>query len=508
METQVPITDWLVLNCPSCHAQMKARREAVGRVRMLCPSCRAVISEPGGEAEVDEVVNEGIKDVPAAGTFSGSIAMSGGGMVAPRATPARNADPEFVGQIPGAAGRGEEADDFLGRLHRTDGMEMPARIRVKKRRRRTNQSGSVGGGDWNEDRAGLPEAEVAADPWLKVQRLPEEMDFEDEREMLTELPSRDGHGGRVRRTRVRHRATVAQMFFRRLNTHTRLIAGALCAVIVVGGTYYGWQALRHRWSATTYEAEASGNVPRDRGYLTMQDISGAEEVVRGYLAAESVEQQLAWVRLPKRVKPMMEAWEREHPVKPMTAGEVTNQNKIRSGELYFVTLELTVNEPDPLDAGQTFPRSRYFAVEEIEDTSGNISYRLDWETAVGHQEMPLEKFREEMSTKAVPFRLNMRESNYYVHGFTDETKWRCAELYYPGREEEFRLYGYIPVVKARSDRLLSLIEGGNSSAVVVTLRYPENAESRDQVIVEDLVLPSWFYVEDRAPETAGSAEKP
>jgi hypothetical protein len=44
--------------------------------------------------------------------------------------------------------------------------------------------------------------------------------------------------------------------------------------------------------------------------------------------------------------------------------------------------------------------------------------------------------------------------------------------------------------------------------VVVTLRYPENAESRDQVIVEDLVLPSWFYVEDRAPETAGSAEKP
>ncbi len=500
METQVPITDWLVLSCPSCNAQMKARREAVGRVRMLCPSCRVVISEPEVKAEM----KEGTQD----GTFSGSIPMSGGGMVAPRATPARNAAPEFVGQIPGEAGRGGEADDFLGRLNRTDGMEMSARIRVKKRRRRTNQSGSGGGGDWNEDRAELPEAEVVADPWLKVRPLPEEMDFEDETELRTELPSRDGYGGLVRRTRSRSRATVAQMFFRRLNTNTRLIAGAICAVIVVGGTYYAWQALRHRWSATTYEAEASGNVPRDRGYLTMQDISGAEEVVRGYLAAESVEQQLAWVRLPKRVKPMMEAWVREHPVKPMKAGEVTNQNKIRSGEMYFVTLEVTVNEPDPLDAGQTFPRSRYFAVEEIEDTAGNISYRLDWETAVAHQEVPLEKFRQEMSTKAVPFRLNMRESNYYVHGFTDETKWRCAELYYPGREEEFRLYGYIPVVTARSDRLLSLIEGGISSAVVVTLRYPENAESRDQVIIEDLVLPSWFYVEDRPPESAGSAEKP
>jgi hypothetical protein len=500
METKVPIADWLVLNCPSCQMQMKARREAVGRARMLCPGCREVISEPEGEGEIEEGT--------AAVTFSGSIPMGGGGIVAPRATPMRNADPEFVAQMPGVAGRDEEADDFLGRLHRTDGMEMPARIRVKKRRRRTNQSGSGGGGDWNEDRVGLPEAEVVGDPWLKVQPLPEEMDFEDERELMTKLPMRDGHGGRVRRMGSRHRATVAQMFFRRLNTNTRLIAGALCAVIVVGGTYYAWQALRHRWSATTYEAEASGNVPRDRGYLTMQDISGAEEVVRGYLAAESVEQQLAWVRLPKRVKPMMEAWEREHPVKPMKAGEVTNQNKIRSGEMYFVTLEVTVNEPDPLDAGQTFPRSRYFAVEEIEDAAGNISYRLDWETAVAHQEVPLEKFRESMSTKAVPFRLNMRESNYYVHGFTDETKWRCAELYYPGREEEFRLYGYIPVVKARSDRLLSLIEGGISSAVVVMLRYPENAESRDQVIIEDLVLPSWFYAEDRPPESAGSAEKP
>jgi hypothetical protein len=35
--------------------------------------------------------------------------------------------------------------------------------------------------------------------------------------------------------------------------------------------------------------------------------------------------------------------------------------------------------------------------------------------------------------------------------------------------------------------------------VIVTLRYPEDAVSRDQVIIDSLVHPSWFYSEDVPP---------
>jgi hypothetical protein len=43
--------------------------------------------------------------------------------------------------------------------------------------------------------------------------------------------------------------------------------------------------------------------------------------------------------------------------------------------------------------------------------------------------------------------------------------------------------------------LLALVDGGVSSAAVLKLRYPDDAVSRDQVVVEDLLLPSWFYTE-------------
>jgi hypothetical protein len=69
-----------------------------------------------------------------------------------------------------------------------------------------------------------------------------------------------------------------------------------------------------------------------------------------------------------------------------------------------------------------------------------------------------------------------------------------VELYYPGRDE-FHLYGYIRLGTGKSDRLLALVDGGVSSAAVLKLRYPDDAVSRDQVVVEDLLLPSWFYTE-------------
>jgi hypothetical protein len=208
---------------------------------------------------------------------------------------------------------------------------------------------------------------------------------------------------------------------------------------------------------------------------------------------------LGHVRLPNRVKPLMERWYRDRPVQPMTAGEVTNQNKLRNGELYLITLEMTVNEPDPLSPGETFPQPHFFAVEEVEDSVGNRRYKVDWETSVGHQEMPLEAFREEMVRLPVPFRVRLRESDYYLHGFSDPRQWRCVELYYPGRED-FHLYGYIRLGAGKTDQLLALVDGGISSAAVVTLRYPDDAVSRDQVIVEDVLLPSWFYTEDVAAE--------
>jgi hypothetical protein len=498
MESDQPMAEWTVLTCPSCGSRMKARAATVGSVRILCPVCRGLVSEV-------EVLPPIRQEAPSP-EFGGSIPMKGGvksvvvdSVSAPgpgKSDLPKRDDGEFAGGVADVGG-GDEADgaEFFNRLHRTDEFAGPVRVKVKKRRR-----GGSGGGlaDWDEASEGTAGGELAADTWEHASALPEDAIEVREKDLITGTTERNGvvvH--RVKRSRRQREASAAQMFFRRLTAHTKVVAGLLCAVIVGGAAYYGWKTLSQRWKAVTYEEAGGTEFESDRTYLTLQDISGAEDAVRAFLASDSVERMLEHVRLPARVKPLMERWYRNRPLQPMTAGEVTNQNKLRSGELYLITLEMTVNEPDPLSPGETFPQSRYFAVEEIRDSLGSSRYKVDWETSVGYQEMPLEEFREEMVKRPVPFRVRLKESDYYLHGFSDPREWRCVELYYPGRDE-FHLYGYIRLGTGKADRLLALVDGGISSAAVLTLRYPDDAVSRDQVVVEDLLLPSWFYTEDVA----------
>ena len=496
MESDQPMAEWTVLTCPSCGSRMKARAATVGSARILCPVCRGLVSEV-------EVLPP-VKEESPSPEFGGSIPMRGivkGGGVELVAGPGpgksdlpkREAE-EFAGGVAEVGAGGDEPGgaEFFSRLHRTDEFAGPARVKVKKRRR-----GGSGGGlaDWDEAREGMSGGELDADTWEHAAALPGDAIEVREKDLITGTTERNGvvvH--RVKRSRREREASAAQMFFRRLTAHTKVVAGLLCAVIFGGAVYYGWKTLSQRWKAVTYEEAGGTEFESDRTYLTLQDISGAEDAVRAFLASDSVERMLEHVRLPGRVKPLMERWYRKRPLQPMTAGEVTNQNKLRSGELYLITLEMTVNEPDPLSPGETFPQSRYFAVEEVRDSLGNSRYKVDWETSVGYQEMPLEEFREEMVKRPVPFRVRLRESDYYLHGFSDPREWRCVELYYPGRDE-FHLYGYIRLGTGKSDRLLALVDGVVSSAAVLTLRYPDDAVSRDQVVVEDLLLPSWFYTE-------------
>ena len=499
MESDQPMAEWTVLTCPSCGSRMKARVATVGSVRILCPVCRGLVS--------DAETLPRVKQEAPSPEFGGSIPMRGSvraGAVESLPGPGpgksdlpKREDEEFAGGLRDIRMGGDEAgaEDFFSRLHRTDEFGRPARVTMKKRRR-----GGKGGGlaDWDGAGEGRSGGELAADTWEHASVLPEDAIEVREKDLISGTTERNGvvvH--RVKRSRRQREATAAQMFFRRLTAHTKLVAGLLCAVIVGGAAYYGWKTMSQRWTAVTYEEAGGTEFEADRTYLTLQDISGAEEAVRAFLASDSVERMLEHVRLPARVKPLMEQWYRNRPLQAMTAGEVTNQNKLRSGELYLVTLEMTVNEPDPLSPGETFPQSRYFAVEEMRDSLGNSRYKVDWETSVGYQEMPLEEFREEMVKRPVPFRVRLRESDYYLHGFSDPREWRCVELYYPGRDE-FHLYGYIRLGTGKSDRLLALVDGGISSAAVLTLRYPDDAVSRDQVVVEDLLLPSWFYTEDVA----------
>jgi hypothetical protein len=242
--------------------------------------------------------------------------------------------------------------------------------------------------------------------------------------------------------------------------------------------------------------------------LTSYDEQGAEKAVRAFLAADGIEAKLAFVRQAERIRPLMQEWYRgERTAGPLQAGEVSLRDKREGPEgsgLYLVMVAMPVLVPDPLSAGSVKEESTFFAVEEIRQ--GPVStYLVDWEVSTGYQALPLETFKATMPREPYPFRVFMKEEDFYNHGFT-QAEWQCVELYYPGRD--FQLYGYISRNTPEGQKMLPLIEGGNKAGVIVELRYPEDSASRNQVIVKRLLHSSWFYAKPEDAAAPGGTKPP
>jgi hypothetical protein len=219
--------------------------------------------------------------------------------------------------------------------------------------------------------------------------------------------------------------------------------------------------------------------------------------VQAYLAAPGTE-KLPLVRLPNRVRPLMEKWYTRHPDVTATAGEVVNRVKMDIGGAYLLGLEMPVTFPDPLNPGATRTENRFFAVEEIGKDDAK-TYRVDWETAVGWGEMTPDEFKVARPRNPVAFRFRIRASDYYNHGFNDQKKWLATELYLPrpGDHRDRVFYGYLERGSQVFRELEACVEPGQSAALIVAIKYPEQVDSLEQVIIDSVLRKSWFYREDK-----------
>ncbi|MGI9242069.1 MAG: hypothetical protein ACR2RV_14795, partial [Verrucomicrobiales bacterium] len=227
--------------------------------------------------------------------------------------------------------------------------------------------------------------------------------------------------------------------------------------------------------------------------LMGKEEGAARQAVILFHHADTIEKRLAHVRDPNRVKPLMEEWYAENePMVDLTGRKnipvaFGKTKVIEDHGRRFVILSMSV-----ADSGV-----RIYAVEE---TDGGM--KLDWETAVGYQQMPLEKFKEERPTTALPFRVKVKPGDYYNYGFRDEAKFRCVELSYPGRPE-FRLFGYIDRSRESAQELIGQLDMGLAPSLIVNLKYP-GGEIRDdkQVVLDSIVAETWW---PPAPAGGGDA---
>ncbi len=480
--------EWQILTCGGCGTRMKAMSNLPDGSHVACPGCGGPVrcgrALPSPQEIFSAPLQTGPAHAPSATAWDGAE-VRGTSFQGPP-IPATGQDTNSQGTL--------SDQDFRDKLAPSSDHSTGEHGRVKKRKMKARKGLRSDLADWDAPLERLPAAELIADTWEHPQPLPEEASAETSQRIVVDEVDREGNSVRkVKRVKKRRILGLAQIFFRRFSYSTRIVTILLALVILCTGCYFGVRVFMEKFTPQP---------PRDtredfiisREFLSEQNSAGATETVRNFLAAATVEEKLKYVRTPEKTGPLMEAWYRAHPPVPMTAGDLEEQTKMKSGDHYFIVQQFPVTEPDPLAPGNVLTRTRYFTVEEILVGDQQVEYRLDWETAVNYQEMPLENFVSTRSRKAVAFRCKMRKADYWNHEFTDKTKWQSVELIYPG-DDNFQFWAYLPLETGHGRRLSDIMESmaeGESISVVVKIRYPQNSISKSQVIVDGIVRLNWY----------------
>jgi hypothetical protein len=420
--------EYLILQCPACERSVKIKSEAAG-TRMGCPYCKEPI-------EVSAAVNEEVPDDP------------------------DDSDPPPLAfrKIEGSAPSSKHAP--------SDDAGAPKGERRKQRKRLTEAP------DWDENAANLDQEKDRASD-------------DDSSEFLEMDPDSPG-GVRLKRVRRKKILTTKDKFIRGL-----VLTGSAFAVAIVG--FIIFSAAKGILNVAVEEGEMRRELPlkirelieaanRPTTDLTQDEELIAAEILSGFLNAKTIDERLQYVRDQKRVKPLMEKWYAENPEEASREwpdAEIILRKKIIDRERYFVILAVEF-----VEIGK-----RVLAIEQNKETG---EMRIDWETTVGYQPMPLEEFKSQRPTKPVKFWVKVKPSDFYNHNFSDPLKYQAVELSYPGRGD-FKLVGYFDRQKEWAKILQEKLEAGNAPSLIVELAYPEG-EIKDgsQVEINSIVADTWW----------------
>ena len=397
--------EYLILQCPACERSVKVKSDTAG-TRMGCPYCKEPIQIAEAEAE----------EIPAAGIEEGD-----------------DPPPSLVFR------RMQTPDEETSEVPSDAGQAATVKPQGERRKHRRRHAETLG---WDEEPAGETKKDSAGS----------QVD-DDSSEFLEMDPDSPG-GVRLKRVRRKKVLTAKDKLFRAI-TALVFVAAAIIAGFII------YSAVMQTSKVIGTETKTLQELPEEIRVLIEQarvdpitpGLTQAEEeiavsVLSGFLNAKTVDERLRFVRNQEQVRPLMEQWYAEHPeeaTKEWPDAEIKRRKKVVDQGRYFIILAVEF-----VGLGV-----HYLAIEQSLD--GEM--RLDWETTVGFQPMPLEKFKSERPATPVKFWAKVKLADFYNHSFSDRLKYQAVELSYPGRIE-FKLIGYIDRSTDWGAELIARLEGG------------------------------------------------
>ena len=194
-----------------------------------------------------------------------------------------------------------------------------------------------------------------------------------------------------------------------------------------------------------------------------------------FLNAESPEEMARWVRHPDLTLPRIRKFYGEGFAPDGFSSILWSKPLMRIGDAIKATIQ-----------DGSFVNREIYVVDED-------GWKVDWESWAGWSEMNWDEFKKSRTSEKVMFRVVVSDVSYYNFAFVDESRWSSYRL--ESADGERALYGYAPRAGVLDARLKSL-EGIKNRPFVVKLRYPDEAPSDNQVLVEEIIEEGWFAPDD------------
>ena len=206
----------------------------------------------------------------------------------------------------------------------------------------------------------------------------------------------------------------------------------------------------------------------------------AENLARKFLSAQTVEELRGLIRHPEVSIPRIM---KLHPDGRINLGGLQKFNpseQIRqSGNLISTTIR--TNEFDE--------RLIVFIITPE-------GMQIDWESWEGWCEMSWQEFMSTRPAEGKIFRVKLNDTNYYNFDFSNESKWKSYTLL--SRDEKHQIYGYIERDSALEPELAGT-QKSSDRFITLSLKFPLNSTSNNQVIIERIVSDGWVTLDTPSP---------
>lgn len=201
------------------------------------------------------------------------------------------------------------------------------------------------------------------------------------------------------------------------------------------------------------------------------EVSEAIEVALEFLNAATLEELATLIRKPEEIMPLVRDYYPNGSYQPVGSREIDSRGSTQtSGRFISFSALLSDFSSQPI------------AVEITEEGP-----RVDWESWVGYCEIPWEEFLAKRITTPTLVRVRAIATPYYNFAFSSDSDWVCYQL--SQNDAEPAVYGYAAAEAPFINQLPP--SHGVMTTLTLRVRFPKDAASDNQIIIDDFVAAGW-----------------